>query len=66
MANYGRLIRALFFGEMQDSDISKAFQHLLLSRGGGHDVNHLHLLYHRAAPSSFFLEILPRTTAAVC
>ena len=53
-------------GEVDDAQLPQTLQQRVLLRGGGDNVDDLHFLDHRLTPCSFFLAILPRTTAAVC
>ena len=49
-----------------EAERAQRVEQLRFLRLRGDDVNDLHFLDHRAASCSFFLAILPRTTAEVC
>ena len=60
------LIGVGLFREVDNAQLPQPVQQGGLFRGSGHDVDHLHFLDHRLTSCSFFLAILPRTTAEVC
>ena len=60
------LVGVRLFREMDDAERAQRVEQLRFLRLRGDDVNDLHFLDHRAASCSFFLAILPRTTAEVC
>ena len=60
------LVGIRLFREMDDAERAQRVEQLRFLRLRGDDVNDLHFLDHRAASCSFFLAILPRTTAEVC
>ncbi|MFQ9770114.1 MAG: hypothetical protein ACLRX4_00155 [Oscillospiraceae bacterium] len=60
------LVGIRLFREMDDAERTQRVEQLRFLRLRGDDVNDLHFLDHRAASCSFFLAILPRTTAEVC
>ena len=61
-----RLIGAGLFGKMDDTHFLQLVQQSLFFKSGGHNVDYLHFFDHWLTSCSFFLAILPRTTAEVC
>ena len=60
------LVGAGLLREVDDPQLTEPIQQGGLFRGGRHDVDHPHSFDHRPTSCSFFLAILPRTTAEVC
>ncbi len=60
------LVGAGLLREVDDAQLAELIQQCCFFRGGRHDVDDLHFFDHRPTSCSFFLAILPRTTAEVC
>ena len=60
------LVGVRLFREMDDAERTQRVEQLRFLRLRSDDVNDLHFFDHRLTSCSFFLAILPRTTAEVC
>ena len=60
------LVGAGLFREVDNAQLPQLIQQRCFFQGGRHNVDDLHFFDHRPTSCSFFLAILPRTTAEVC